>query len=69
MLILRAWLVEMRDSQVKPRDLADDLLMVASGPHHESRIKEAVEKAYEYMGDMGAKVATQKSILVSSCST
>ena len=68
MLILRAWLVEMRGSLVKPRDLADDLLMVASGPQHENLIKEAVEKTYAYMNDMGAKVATQKSLLFSSCS-
>ena len=31
MLLLRAWIIEMRDTSVKPRGLADDLLMVASG--------------------------------------
>ena len=69
MLVLRAWIIEMRATDVKPRDFADDLLMVASGPGHGDQIAEAVEMAYEYLQDMGAKVATNKSILFSSCPT
>jgi len=67
MLVLRAWIIEMRATKVKPRDLADDLLMVASGPGHGEHIAEAVEMAYQYLQDMGAKVASSKSILFSSC--
>ena len=67
MLLMRAWIIEMRDTTVKPRDLADDLVMIAPGDKHEEQIKAAVEGAYDYMQDMGAKVATQKSILFSSC--
>ena len=44
MLLLRAWIVEMRATSVKPRGLADDLLMVASGPNHVELVTEAVEK-------------------------
>ena len=69
MLLLRACIVEMRATDVKPRDLADDLLMVASGEQHCTQIIDAVEKAYEYMHGMGAKVATQKSITFSSSPT
>ena len=61
-LILRAWLIEMRETNVKPRDLADDLLMVASGPQHEHSIKEAVEKAYDYMQDMGGESGHPKVV-------
>ena len=67
MLLLRAWIIEMRTTTVKPRDLADDLMMIAAGDKHEDKIKAVVEGAYDYMQDMGAKVATQKSILFSSC--
>ena len=69
MLVLRAWIIEMRATKVKPRDLADDLLMVASGPEHGEHIADAVENAYQYLQDMGAKVASNKSILFSSCPT
>ena len=67
MLLLRAWIIEMRETSVKPRDLADDLLMIASGTNHGDKITEAVEKAYDYMNDMGATIAAKKSILFSSC--
>ena len=44
MLLLRAWIIEMRSTDAKPRDLADDLLMVASGENHGDLIVEAVDK-------------------------
>ena len=70
MLLLRAWIIETTRPGVKARDLADDILMVAFGKDHLSQLIKAVEQAYEYMTDMGAKVATQKSILfVSSTAT
>lgn len=42
-------------------------MMIVSGPKHGEQIVEAVEKAYEYLQDMGAKVASNKSIQFSSC--
>ena len=44
MLLLRAWIVEMGATDVKPRDLADDLLMVASGEQHCTQIIDTGKK-------------------------
>ena len=66
MLLLRALIIEARETGVRARDLADDILMIASGEGHHERLIQAVEQAYQYMRDMGAKVATHRSILFAS---
>ena len=66
-LLLRPWMAYMHTLNVKPRTLADDLLLFAAGHDHIGRIIHATECTHTYLSTMGAKVATSKSILFASC--
>ena len=65
-LMMRPWLIIMQSQNIKPRTLADDLLILAYGPNHRADLINATQATRDYLADMGAKVATSKSILFAS---
>ena len=65
-LLLRAWVVQMQAMKVKPRILADDLQLMATGSNHLSKFKEAFDATHKHLEDLGAKLAPKKSITWSS---
>ena len=66
-IMFRPWIIEARRTDVKPRGLADDILVIASGEDRLQLILHALEKAQQYIAEMGARVAAKKSILFSNC--
>ena len=52
--------------KVSPRTLADDLLITAPGKQHVDDLVKANSAAHSFLEDMGAKVATHKSVLFAS---
>ena len=65
-LIMRAWIMQMREAAVIPRILADDLQIIAAGPHHLENFEYAFDLTHEHLEDMGAKLAPAKSITFTS---
>ena len=65
-LLLRPWMCLMNHDNAIPRTLADDLLTIIVGNRHAGRLIGATEKTLTFLQDMGAAVATNKSILFSS---
>ena len=61
-LLLRAWVMQMRGMGVKPRILADDLQLMATGEHHLRLFRDAFDKTHQHLEDMGARLAPKKSI-------
>ena len=59
-LVMIPWIRKMRRMTVRPRCLADDLLLVAAGPGHAQRLEDALEASLEFFEDIGAKVADNK---------
>ena len=64
--ILHPWVAMMKAMSVKPRTLADDLLILAAGPGHEKLFKEAYLATFEYMQLIGARMAPAKCHTLSS---
>ena len=50
----------------KPRTLADDLLITTTGPAHVAALITCTDETHRFLKLLGAKVATDKSILFSS---
>ena len=59
-LLMRPWLLLMRSMSVEPRCLADDLLILSVGAHHERRYVDAMKASRGYFQIMEAKVADKK---------
>ena len=51
----------------KPRSLADDLLILATGDGHARKLSEALDATFGLLNAMGGKVAPNKSLAVSAC--
>ena len=49
-----------------PRTLADDILIISTGPKHRALFIKAGTDAHAYLQGMGAKVATENSLIFSS---
>ena len=64
---MRPWVLHMREAQVAPRVLADDLLLYASRERHASRTMQGMVLSRQYFADIGAKVADNKCFLTSTC--
>ena len=64
-LVLRPWVLEMRSYAVKPRKLADDLQILATGPNHLRLFQLAFDKTHEHLEAMGARIAPTKPIVFS----
>ena len=60
------WVALMKHMGVKPRGLADDLTVVAFGPDHERRFKEAFTATMHYRQALGAKPAPNKCFTFSN---
>jgi len=60
------WVAKMRDMQVSPRGLADDLTVIAIRPNHEERFRRAFEETMRYLHTIGAKPAPNKCFTFSS---
>ena len=56
----------MKEQEVMPRVLADDIAVTAEGENAEEKFEEAFEDTLKYMEDIGAKVAIKKSHLFST---
>ena len=60
------WVSQMRAMKVTPRALADDLTVVAFGPNHERRFRDAFAATMQYLKALGAKPAPSKCFTFSS---
>ena len=65
-LLMRPWLLMMREMSVVPRVLADDILLVTTGADHEQRFIEGYSATHLYLADMGAKLAADRSLVMST---
>ncbi len=60
-LIMRPWLKMMNMLGVRPKVLADDVLIMAEGTHMLSKSAKALSATHQYLHDLGAKIAPAKS--------
>ena len=60
------WIALMKTLGVRPRGLADDLTITATGPGHEARFKQGYEMTMRYLKALGAKPAPKKCFTFSS---
>ena len=65
-LLLRPWVLQMKDLGVKPRFLADDLQLMCTGKNHLQGFAKAFHATHRHLEDLGAKLAPKKSITWSS---
>ena len=59
-LLLKPWVNKMRDLNVEPRCLADDLMILATGVTHQARYIRAMKQSKLFFHDIGARVANNK---------
>ena len=59
-LLLKPWINKMRELNVEPRCLADDLMILATGITHQARYIRAMKQSKIYFKDIGARVADNK---------
>ena len=65
-LLLRPWVMQMRDLNVTPRVLADDLMFYTHGVGHRARTVDAMLHSRTFFEDIGAKVAHNKCFTFAS---
>ncbi len=66
-LLMRPWIMMMRDKEMEPRVLADDLFFYAAGKRHATNAVQGMKISREYFRDIGAKVADNKCLITSTC--
>ena len=66
---LHPWANMTRALKAIPRALADDVLVIATGPRHERIFHDAYQATIKYFWCMGAKVAADKGDLFSTNAT
>ena len=54
--------MEMKDLDVTPRVLADDMLITSFGYKHLTKFEKALDHTHAYLKDMGAAIAPSKSL-------
>ena len=59
-LMMRAWIVQMKELAVNPRLLADDLQLVSTGARHLENFQYACSKSHLHLEEMGARIAPDK---------
>ena len=67
-LIMRPWIMLMRENGVQTYILADDVLILAKGPNMLHNFAKALNQTHDYLQQMGAKIAPDKSFNFASCS-
>ena len=65
-LLLRPWLVMVAQMGVQPRALADDLLIVATGPDSLVRFANAFQASVDHLIALGGNIANKKSTVFSN---
>ena len=60
--IMRRWIMMIRQKNVIPRVLADDILLMSTGGWPTGKFIEAFDATHMYLQDMGASLATEKSL-------
>ena len=65
-ILLRPWILQMRQLAVQPRILADDLQIISTGTRHLEHFQYAFTKTHEHIADMGAKIAPHKCYVFTS---
>ena len=66
-LLMKPWISYMRQEQLTPRVLADDLFIYATREQHASKAAVGMRLSREYFVDIGAQVADSKCFLASTC--
>ena len=66
-LLLRAWDIQIKEMDIKPRILADDLQLMSTGEDHLAKFVGGFDATHKHLMDLGAKLAPKKSITWSSC--
>ena len=66
-LLMRPWISTMRDNNLEPRVLADDLFLHASRHKHASTMVHGMNLSRQYFADLGARVADKKCFVTSTC--
>ena len=62
-LLMRAWVVMIKSMGVMPSLLVDDILILAEGDDMKEKFSKALDATHQYLIDMGATVAPDKSIV------
>ena len=65
-ILLRPWTAQMKERQVYPRILADDLQVMAIGEDHLEDYVGAVDAIHKHLQDLGAKISPSKCISFSA---
>ena len=72
-LLLRPWLIDMKQRELHPRTLADDVLLLANSQahapphlHHSTRFIEGFQQTLIFFADLGARISPHKSLTFSS---
>ncbi len=65
-LMLRPWMLIVREAGSIPRTLADDMLVISSGPSNLSDFVTQFDFTFQFLIDLGAKPAANKSYTFSS---
>ena len=65
-LLMRAWVVMMKEMKVMPSLLVDDILILSKGERAKEDFEKALTATHEYLIDMGATVAPGKSHVFAS---
>ena len=66
-LLMRPWILRMRELTLQPRVLADDLFLSASRDQHAQRATNGMQESRTYFGDIAAAVADKKCFMASTC--
>ncbi len=67
-VIMRPWLRMVKEMNVQPKVLADDVLIIAQGKGMLSKLANTLNATHVFLQDMGAKVAPTKSFNFASTS-
>ena len=72
-LLLRPWIIDMKNRELHPRTLADDVLLLANSHptapthlHHCTKFVEGFQQTLIFFSDLGAKISPTKSLAFSS---
>ena len=65
-LLMRAWVIMMREMEAMPSLLVDDILIISKGKNVKENFEKALTATHEYLIDMGATVAPGKSHIFAS---
>ena len=65
-LLMRPWIMNMKENEIEPRTLADDLFFYTIGKQDDEEAIEGMEISLQYFQDIGAQVAKHKCFRTST---